>query len=274
MLIDTHCHLDAGEFDADRDRIVDGARAAGVAMIVVPAIGAVNFAAVRTLAHRHDNCCYALGIHPMYVDRSADEDLERLRDEVERSMPDPRFVGIGEIGLDHFVPGLDRDRQERFLEFQLKLAREFELPVILHVRRAQDPVLKHLRRHRPLTGIAHAFNGSLQQAAMFVELGFALGFGGAFTFTRARQIRRLLQQLPAHAHVLETDSPDIPPAWLMPARDAPPRNTPAEVAGIARSFAELRQCGLEQALQATGENACRVLPRMGRLLQPDMRPRA
>lgn len=232
-------------------------------MIVVPAIGAMNFAAVRALAHRNDNCCYALGVHPMYVDRSADEDLQRLRDEVGRSMPDPRFVGIGEIGLDHFVPGLDRERQDRFLDFQLKLAREFELPVILHVRRAQDQVLKHLRRHRPLTGIAHAFNGSLQQATMFVELGFALGFGGAFTFTRARQIRRLLRDLPAHAHVLETDSPDIAPAWLVPA----PRNTPAEVAGIARSFADLRQCGLEQALRVTGENACRVLPRLGRLLQ-------
>lgn len=263
MLIDTHCHLDAGEFDADRDEVVGRARAVGVAMIVVPAIGAMNFAAVRALAHRNDNCCYALGVHPMYVDRSADEDLQRLRDEVGRSMPDPRFVGIGEIGLDHFVPGLDRERQDRFLDFQLKLAREFELPVILHVRRAQDQVLKHLRRHRPLTGIAHAFNGSLQQATMFVELGFALGFGGAFTFTRARQIRRLLRDLPAHAHVLETDSPDIPPAWLVPS----PRNTPAEVAGIARSFADLRQCGLEQALRVTGENACRVLPRLGRLLQ-------
>jgi TatD DNase family protein len=185
MLIDTHCHLDAAEFDADRDRVVADAVAAGVAAIVVPAVAVGNFDTVRQLSRRHASVRYALGIHPLFVDAAADADLDELRRRVAAVRDDPGFVGIGEIGLDHFVPGLDRERQQRFLVEQLKIARDFDLPVILHVRRAQDHVLRELRRLRPCSGIAHAFNGSEQQARMFVELGCALGFGGAMTFERA-----------------------------------------------------------------------------------------
>jgi TatD DNase family protein len=258
MLIDTHCHLDAAEFDADRDDAVARARHAGIGRIVVPAVDAGNFATVRALAARHPGTVrFALGIHPLFVDRSSDDDLLRLRDEVAASLDDPRFVGIGEIGLDHFVEGLDRDRQERFLAEQLRIARDFDLPVILHVRRAQDGVLKQLRRFRPRGGIAHAFNGSLQQARTFVELGCALGFGGAMTFARALQIRRLAQAMPIEACVLETDAPDIPPAWIRAGR-----NAPHELAGIALAFAELRGIEPAEAIGASGRAARRVLPRL------------
>ncbi|HYF59786.1 MAG TPA: TatD family hydrolase [Burkholderiaceae bacterium] len=256
MLIDTHCHLDAAEFDADRDAVVGAAIAAGVARIVVPAVEIGNFGAVRSLAARHEGVRYALGIHPLFVDRASDDDLARLRAEVEASLDDPRFVGVGEIGLDHFVPGLDRARQERFLAEQIRVARDFDLPVILHVRRAQDGVLKQLRRFRPRGGIAHAFNGSLQQADAFVGLGCALGFGGAMTFGRALQIRRLAQAMPLEAIVLETDAPDIAPAWI---RDG--RNEPAELPRIAAELAALRGIALDEAVAATGANARRVLPR-------------
>ncbi|RPH44969.1 MAG: TatD family deoxyribonuclease [Burkholderiales bacterium] len=259
MLVDTHCHLDASEFDADRDAVVDRAVAGGVARIVVPAVGAFDFDAVRALSERHDTVRYALGIHPMFVDRAVDADLDVLRRAVAASVGDPRFAGIGEVGLDHFVPGLDRARMEHFFVEQLRIAVAFGLPVILHVRRSQDAVLKQLRRFRPVGGIAHAFNGSAQQAAAFAGLGFALGFGGAMTYPRALQIRRLAASVPLDAVVLETDAPDIAPEWRWRGR-----NEPAELPRIAAVFADLRGMAIEDAIAATGANAVRVLPALAR----------
>lgn len=241
--------------------MLDEARAAGVRWMVIPAVDAENFDVVREMASAAPDCAYALGIHPMYVDRARDGDLGLLRATLEERIGDPRLVAIGEIGLDFFVEGTERERQERFLVEQLALAREFELPVLLHVRRAQDTVLRHLRRVRPPAGIAHAFNGSAQQAQGFLDLGFALGFGGAMTYDRARQIRRLAAELPAHAHVLETDAPDIPPAWLSRGQ----RNAPAELPRIAEAFAALRGLSVQEALEQTARNAARVLPRLGAL---------
>jgi TatD DNase family protein len=180
-------------------------------------------------------------------------------------MADERFVGIGEIGLDFFVPELItdvmREKQTHFYVEQLKIAREFDLPVILHVRRSQDMLLKHLRRISVVGGIAHAFNGSEQQAQAFISLGFALGFGGAMTFTRALQIRRLATQLPLSAVVLETDAPDISPAWLHPGV-----NTPAQLPRIAAVLAELRGQPLAEIAAQTSNNVARVLPRLGNLM--------
>ena len=217
---DTHCHLDASEFAADRDAVIARARARGVAQIVLPAVAVANFDAVRRLAHEQ-GFAYALGIHPLYVDRAGDAALADLRSALARWRDDPRLVAVGEIGLDHFVAGTDRARQARFYAAQLELAREFGLPVILHVRRSADDLLKHLRKAGVAGGIAHAFNGSEQQAQAFIGLGFKLGFGGTLSFERALQIRRLAQTLPETAIVLETDAPDIPPQWLY--RSAPER---------------------------------------------------
>jgi len=261
MLIDTHCHLDASEYDADRDAVRERAFAAGVAAIVVPAVEVANFGAVRALAAGDARIGYALGIHPLYVDRAAEHDLARLRDTIEASLDDPAFLAIGEIGLDFFEPGLDRARQERFFRLQLELAREFGLPVLMHVRRSQDTILKHLRSVRPPGGIAHAFNGSLQQAAQYLALGVALGFGGAMTFDRALQLRRLVRELPAEAHVLETDAPDIAPAWI-----APRRNEPAQLARIAQVFADLRGEPVGLVTEHTAANAGRAVPRLSALL--------
>ncbi len=264
MLIDTHCHLDAAEFDGDRDRVLDNAQSAGIVSMVVPAVEVGNFERVRALAESSRRCVYALGIHPMYVDGANDHDLSLLRDALVRYRDDPALVAVGEIGLDHFVPGLDRERQSRFFTAQLKLALEFDLPVILHVRHAQDQVLKHLRQNRVRGGIAHAFNGSLQQAEAYMALGFALGFGGAMTFERALRIRRLARELPTEALVLETDSPDIAPSWLHPGR-----NQPCELARIAATLASLRECSAREIAVQTAHNASRVLPRLaGRLNDP------
>lgn len=269
MLIDTHCHLDAAEFDLDRIEVIQRARQAGVGAIVIPSVARSNFDAVRELAQTFEAGAYALGIHPMAVPQAADEDLDMLAERIEAALGDPRFVAIGEIGLDFFIPALCtptmRERQERFYGAQLDLAQRFGLPVLLHVRRSQDVLLKHLRRRPPVGGIAHAFNGSFQQAEQFIDLGFALGMGGAMTFERALQIRRLAAQLPLSALVLETDAPDIPPAWLGRDRGpdaASPRNEPAEVAGVARSLAGLRESSLPDVVSACAANARRVLPRL------------
>lgn len=266
--IDTHCHLDAAEFDADRDAVVARARAAGVTQIVLPAVAASNFDAVQSLAERH-GFVYALGIHPLCVDRAADDDLQRLQAALQARRDDPRLVGVGEIGIDHFIEGLDRERQEAFFAAQIRIAREFDLPVIVHVRRSADTLLKHLRR-LPVRGIAHAFNGSAQQAEMFVELGFKLGFGGAMTFDRALQIRRLAQSVPTEAIVLETDAPDIPPHWLyrtaeQRAAGEVARNEPAQLPRIAQTLAELRGWTLEQTAQICRANAQAALPRLAAL---------
>lgn len=257
MLIDSHCHLDAAEFDSDRGAVIDAARAAGVSLIVVPAVDAASFERVAALAASRAGIAYALGIHPMYVEQAADADLALLRGCIEAALADPRFVGLGEIGLDHYVPGADRERQLRFFKAQLSLAAEFALPVILHIRRAQDPILRELRRHRPPGGIAHAFNGSLQQAGQFIDLGFALGFGGAMTYEGSQRIRRLAAQLTSEAIVVETDSPDMAPAWL-----APGRNQPAELEKIVAVLAALRGEPPEAVIRWSGANALRVLPRL------------
>jgi len=264
--IDTHCHLDAAEFDADRDAVLQRARAAGVAQLVLPAVEVGNFDTVRELAHRI-GAAYALGIHPMYVDRAGPDDLDRLAAALLRHRDDPRLVAVGEIGLDHFVPGLDPALQQHFYLAQLRLARDMALPVILHVRRSADSLLAGLRRCEVAGGIAHAFNGSRIQADGFVERGLRLGFGGAMTFDRALQIRRLAQSLPEHAIVLETDAPDIAPQWLY--RNAErrsfgesSRNEPAELPRIAQTLADLRGWTIEQTAAITSANATTALPRL------------
>lgn len=262
MLIDTHCHLDAPQFDHDRDDVITRAHGAGVDRIVIPAIERANFAPVRELAHSFAGGVYALGIHPICVPTAQESDLEVLEREIEKSLGDPRFVAIGEIGLDFFLPELKtdsmRERQEKFYSAQLDLAVRFGLPVILHVRRSQDILLKHLRRKPRIGGIGHAFNGSFQQAEQFIEQGFVLGLGGAMTFDRALQIRRLAKDLPLESFVLETDAPDIPPAWLQIGS----RNEPACVAGVAECLADLRGTTAERITAVTGGNALKALPRL------------
>jgi TatD DNase family protein len=261
MWIDTHCHLDAHDFGADSLAVAERAGRAGVSMIVIPAVDRSNFAVVAQLAAAAPNASYALGIHPIYVPQATEEDLLALRAAVEAALADPRFVAIGEIGLDFFIPMLAepamREKQDYFLREQLRIARDFALPVLMHVRRSQDQVLKHVRQIRPAGGIAHAFNGSFQQAQAYIDLGFKLGFGGAMTFTRALQIRRLATALPLDAIVLETDAPDISPAWIHPAR-----NSPEQLPAIGAALAEMRALTAQQVAEATRGNALAVLPRL------------
>ncbi|MBZ4200576.1 MAG: TatD family hydrolase [Methylotenera sp.] len=258
-LIDTHCHLDAAEFTSDRQQVIAQAMAAGVTNIVIPAVARENFASVTELCRQYKNCACALGIHPMYVDAASLADLDILQDALQQNA----VVAVGEIGLDYFAnnsddPQAHRQRQEAFFSAQLKLAKQFDLPVILHVRHAVDEVLKHLRRHGVRGGIAHAFNGSMQQAEQFIAMGFKLGFGGAMTYQRATKLRDLAKRLPLESLVLETDAPDMPPSWLA----AGQKNSPKELPKIAQVLADLRQVKLSQVIDITSANARQVLPKL------------
>ena len=277
MWIDTHCHLDAPEFGLGHAGALSArARAAdlGVRLCVIPAVARANFDTVRLLAHRLGDA-YALGIHPLFVPQAKDSDLAALDAALTAHRDDPRLVAIGEIGLDFFVPALCepamRERQGFFYREQLKLARQHGLPVILHVRRSADAVLKHLRELPTGGGIAHAFNGSAQQAQTFVDLGFKLGFGGAVTFEPARRLREFAATLPLSALVLETDSPDIPPQWLYAtaaqraAGQPQGLNTPAELPRIGEVVAELRALPVAELAAATTVNARAALPNLAAL---------
>ena len=261
MLIDSHCHLDAPEFDADRDDVAQAAKQAGVDMIVIPAVARENFQQVIDLSNQYTHCRFALGIHPMYVDNAHPSDLSLLRALVSQYIATNKLVAIGEIGLDFFVTQQNRETQEYFFSEQLKIAQAFDLPVVLHVRKAVDDVLKHLRIHKVRGGIAHAFNGSAQQAQAFIDLGFKLGFGGAMTYTRALKIRELAKTLPLESIVLETDAPDIPPEWV----GTKGRNAPAELLKIAQVLADLRGVKVSQIIEKTGENVYTVLPKIAGL---------
>lgn len=276
--IDTHCHLDATELAANAGQIVATAAANGVAHCVLPAVHVDNFDAVRQLAHDY-SYSYALGIHPLFTLRSKAADLQTLESQLNHHAADRRLVAVGEIGLDSFVPELiespGSEQQVFFYREQLKIARRYGLPVILHVRRSADQLLKHLRDLQPVggwRGIAHAFNGSEQQAMAFTALGFKLGFGGAVTFERARQLRHLAATLPIEALVLETDSPDIAPHWLY--KTAAERacgqpqgvNEPGQLPKIAQHVADLRGMTLPALASATTANAISALPRLASLV--------
>jgi len=274
--IDTHCHLDAAEFGPDASAVRSRAASLGVAHCVLPAVAAANFDTVRRLAHTHSDS-YALGIHPLYVGQAQDADLATLAAQLHAHHADPRLVAVGEIGLDYSVPQLTvsplRERQEYFYLAQLRLARQYDLPVILHVRRSADQLLKGLRAvAREWHGIVHAFNGSVQQAQVFIALGFKLGFGGALTYERALHLRRLGTSLPLDSIVLETDAPDMPPHWLYTtaeqrAAGTPQgRNEPGELPRIGAELAALRAIRADALASATTCNAMVALPRLCALL--------
>jgi TatD DNase family protein len=280
--IDSHCHLDAPEFDLDRTAVLQHAQAQDVAWCVMPAVQAKDFLSLQTLAQELHQP-YALGIHPLFVPHAQEQDLAFLAHCIESALAqdangqrlDPRLVALGEIGLDFFVPALCepamREKQEFFYHAQLKMAQKFKLPVIVHVRKSADELLKGLRRFAVKGGIAHAFNGSFQQANTFIEMGFALGFGGALTFERALQLRRLATELPLSALVLETDAPDIPPHWIYKtqserqssqALSSQARNEPAHLPRIGDALAALRGVSASDIAHATLVNAQRVLPQL------------
>jgi TatD DNase family protein len=249
MLFDSHSHFDAPEFDADRDAALARARAAGVTRQLVPAVSADGWETLRALCAAEPGLYPAYGLHPMYLDRHRDRDLDTLRQWIERERP----VAVGECGLDFFVDGLDPARQMFLFEGQLRLAREFALPVVVHARRAVDQVMAAVRRFGPLRGVIHSYPGSEDQARRLFDLGFLVGIGGPVTYERANRLRRLAATLPIECLLLETDAPDQPDS-----AHRGQRNEPARLPLVCETVATLRGMSFEDVAAATAANAERL----------------
>ncbi len=245
-LFDTHCHLDVTEFEVDRDLVLEHSRAQGINEILVPAIDAAGWNKLLTLCQTNAGLYPALGLHPVFIDAHRDEHLTELKTRLALTRP----IAVGEIGLDYYLPDLDKSRQLKIFEAQLKLARDADLPVVLHVRKAHDQVISSLRRIQVKGGIVHAFNGSAQQADHYIEMGFKLGFGGTMTYERSNKIRKLAKQLPLEVIVLETDAPD-----MVVAQHRGERNSPEYLIHCLAALSELRGEPPEALAAQTTRNA-------------------
>ena len=248
-LVDSHSHFDAAEFDADRAAAHARAVAAGVDIQIVPAVDAAGWPKLRQTCAELPGLWPAYGLHPMYLDAHRPEHLTALRAWIERERP----LAVGECGLDYFVEGLDAEAQSFYFDGQLRLAREFDLPVIVHARRAVDAVIAAIRRIGGLRGVVHSFSGSAEQAAQLHRLGFLLGIGGPVTYARANRLRELVAGMPLEQLLLETDSPDQPGAT-----HRGQRNEPAHLLEVLDAIATLRKVPRDDIAAATRENAVRL----------------
>ena len=249
MLVDSHSHFDAPEFDGDRDAALARARAAGVTQQVVPAVAASSWPKLREVCAQDAGLFAAYGLHPMYLSEHRPAHLEDLRTWIEREKP----VAVGECGLDFFVEGLDAETQQQYFDGQLRLAREFDLPVIVHARRAVDAVIASIRRIGGLRGVVHSFSGSPEQARQLWQLGFLIGLGGPVTYERANRLRTLARTMPLDHLLLETDAPDQPDASIRGQR-----NEPARLPVVRDVIADLRGITADEVSQATTRNAERL----------------
>lgn len=251
-LVDTHCHIDMAAFDADRAVVLEHCQLAGISRIVVPGVMAKTWDKLLRVCHSspgpHLHPCF--GLHPVYLQQHSAADIDTLAEKIEQHRP----IAVGEIGLDFFIEGLDRDRQQSLFDAQLAVAANAALPVLLHVRKSHDAVLKSLRKSRVRGGICHAFNGSLQQAEHYIDLEFKLGFGGMLTYDRSHKLQRLAKQLPIEAIVLETDAPD-----MTVASHHGQRNSPEYLPECLQALAEIRGEDIEHVATQTTANAEAVL---------------
>ena len=250
--IDTHCHFDFPPFtDREAESLAQAAQA-GVERIIVPAIDATRFARVLQRSRQHPPLYAALGLHPIVIDQHSDASLEQLERHL-RQRPE-KLVAIGEIGLDLYMEDPRFDRQQHFLDAQLRLARDYDLPVILHSRRTHDKLAMHLRRiDVPRRGVVHGFAGSLQQAQAFIAAGYAIGVGGTITYPRASKTRQTIARLPLSSLLLETDAPDMP---LNGFQGEP--NRPERVRNVWQTLCELREEPPEEIADTIAANSARL----------------
>ena len=254
QLIDTHTHLDFPDFDADRPQLLARSRALGVERMVVLGVDQRHWQRVWDLVQTDSHLYAAFGLHPVYLNEHRPEHLTELRAWLTRLDGHAQLCAVGEIGLDYFLPQLDRDAQQRLFEGQLQLAADFNLPALLHVRRSHAQVIATLKRFKlKRGGIIHAFAGSREEAREYIKLGFKLGLGGAATWPQALRLRRVLADLPLDTVVLETDSPDMAPVMF-----ANQRNSPEHLPAICEALAEVMNLSPERLAEASTANACAV----------------
>ena len=249
MLIDSHCHLDFEDFDHDRQTVLNDARTAGVSTIVVPGVAQATWA--RTVkVSQNAELPFALGLHPMFIDEHQPQHLHALDSAITTHKP----IAVGEIGLDFYDKNVNHEKQSAYFSKQLIIAKQHDLPVIIHCRKAHDQCINMLAEHRPAGGIIHAFNGSIQQAHKYIELGFLLGFGGMLTYQRSNKLRKLAFEIPLSAIALETDAPD-----MTVEQHRGLRNSPAYLPLIAQALADLKLASVEEIAEVTSKNVCAAL---------------
>ena len=248
-LVDSHCHLDAAEFDDDRAAVIERARAAGVTRQIVPAVDAAGWPKLRNVCADDPGLFPAYGLHPVYLESHRPEHLDALRDWIEREHP----VAIGECGLDFHLEDLDIPTQQLYFDGQLVLAGEYGLPLIVHARRAVDAVIAAIKRAGRVRGVVHSFSGSIEQARQLWQLDFLVGLGGPVTFERANRLRKLVATMPIEYLLLETDAPDQPDV-----QHRGQRNEPARMTNVLRTIAELRDQDPTEIASATTANAARL----------------
>jgi len=249
-ITDTHCHLDVAEFDLDRDDVLSRCHSLGVSKIIIPAIQSSTWSNVLDLCKSRTGLYPALGLHPVFIEQHNSSDLVKLEKLLETVSP----VAIGEIGLDFFIKHLDRQQQIDLFVAQLNIAKSHNLPVILHVRKAHDQVLQFLKKIKVKGGFCHAFNGSIQQAEQYIELGFKLGFGGTLTYENSTKIHNLAKMLPLESIVLETDAPD-----MVVESHRGQRNSPEYITDSLSALSNLRCEDINVVAKQTSENANAVI---------------
>lgn len=253
-LIDTHTHLDFADFDGDRAAVLARCRGLGIERLVLLGVQQRSWQRLWQIAGEHDGLYAAFGLHPLYLRQHRAEHLEQLQQLLQRLAGHPRLCALGEFGLDYYVKDLERDAQQRLFEAQLRLAMAFELPALLHVRRAHAPTIATLKRLRPRRGgIVHAFAGSAEEAREYLRLGFRLGLGGAATWPQALRLRKVVAGLPLDAIVLETDAPDMAPS-MYPGQ----RNSPEHLPAICHELASLMKVDATTLAAASTSNACQL----------------
>lgn len=248
-LVDTHAHLDDHSFDPDRGAMFDRAAGVGVRRWIVPAIDRGNWETIEVLCAAREGAFPAYGLHPLFIDAHRDEHLAELPTWLDGH----GAIAVGEIGLDFYVEGLDPARQRVVFVRQLEIAREHNLPVIVHARRAFEETIHTLRRFRGLRGVVHSFSGSEEQARQLFDLGFHIGIGGPVTYDRANRIRRVVASMPLEWLLLETDAPDQPCA-----HHRGERNEPAFMMDVLDTIATLRNESVEDIAAATTANAVKL----------------
>lgn len=253
-MIDTHCHLDFQAFEQDRAAVIERCKLNGVKQIIVPAVSASTFKQTIKVCQKYSELELALGLHPIFIKEHQPQDLNELDDLITKHKP----IAVGEIGLDFFQTDLSsellKEKQTLFFTKQLIIAKQHKLPLIIHNRKAHDQCIDLLKQVGSRGGIIHAFNGSIQQAHKYIELGFVLGFGGMLTFERSSKLRNLAKQIPLESIVLETDAPD-----MTVAQHKGERNSPEYLPFIQQALASTKQLSLDTIAQVTSANAKRVL---------------
>ncbi|AIL32686.1 TatD family hydrolase [Basilea psittacipulmonis] len=253
-LIDTHCHLDFISFEKEIEHVLEQSAQAGVGAIIIPTVSMSKYETALALSARYKQLYFCLGIHPLFMHETQEKDIETLESLIKEQLDNPKFLGLGEIGLDFYYPDNEEEKQIQIFKAQLSLAKKYQLPVMLHTRKSADQVIKYLRQYQITRGIAHAFNGSMQQAESYIKQGLKLGFGGACTWSRAKNIRRLLCEVDLSSIVLETDAPDIPPYWL----DKDEMNLPHELGRIAEEIAQIKGVPLDTLIQSSTKNTLEI----------------